>query len=106
MRFAALRERMKTRAIVACIACALVVACESEQETEDTTGFAPGTPIDINPDPAVQVGVTAGDTLYEMHHVATPFVTSNNTLVIPHRDANSIREFCRWPVICVISYGH
>jgi hypothetical protein len=84
---------MKTRAIVACIAFALLVACESEQETEDPTASAPGTPIGINPDPAVQVGVTAGDTLYELHRVATPFVTSNNTLVIPLRDANSIREF-------------
>jgi hypothetical protein len=84
---------MKTRAIVACIACALVIACESEQEIEDPTASIPGTPIGIDPDQAIQVGVTAGDTLYELHHVATPFVTSNNTLVIPLRDANSIREF-------------
>ena len=106
MRFAAIREELKTRAIVACIACALVIACESEQEIEDPTASIPGTPIGIDADPAIQVGVTAGDTLYELHHVATPFVTSNNTLVIALRDANSIREFCRWPVICVISYGH
>jgi hypothetical protein len=93
MRFAANRENMKSRVIVVCIACALMIACESERETEDTTPAVPGTPISINPDPAVQVGVTAGDTLYELHQVVTPFVTSNKTLVIPLRDANSIREY-------------
>src|ERR1700754_2338566 len=63
-----------------------------------------GMPLSIDPKPRVSIGVLEGDTVYELNQVVTPFLLPDGKVVIPLRQANTIRVFSASGVF-IKSYG-
>jgi len=91
-------ERSPTRSSLArvlliALATAVVAGCAEEKEEASSPTVPRGTPLEIESEPRLTVGVVDGDSVEVFDRVRTPFRTSDGNLAVPATGSNAIQIF-------------
>lgn len=82
-----------SRRITLAVLAFFLAGCVSGDGGEADAPVPPGTPLEIDSEPRLSIGVVEGDTLRQFHEVVTPFLLPNDRLVVPVAGAREIRVF-------------